>query len=295
MTPPRVTFGSLFTGIGGLDLGLERAGLQCAWQVEINAYATKVLTKHWPHVARFRDVRSVGRHTTNLTTCYCPLTPVDVLAGGFPCQDISPAGKRAGIDGERSGLWADFFRLICELRPRYVLVENSADLLRRGMGRVLGDLAGAGYDAEWCVLSAAQLGAPHLRRRTFIVAYPNSQQYDTSTPPRINSSPGPETSPQRVYRSLAHPDSNGRETLQQEPELLQTSESGGVFQSSHRNRAFFRRPIARWELWADEPNVGRVAHGVPSRLDRLSGIGNAVVPQVAEYIGNCVLAAECER
>src|SRR6476661_6834913 len=127
-----LTFGSLFAGIGGIDLGLERAGMRCAWQVEIDDYATRVLAKHWPDVTRFRDVRSVGAHN---------LTPVDLLAGGFPCQDISDAGKRAGIEGARSGLWSEFARLIGELRPRYVLVENVTALLRRGMGTVLGDLA----------------------------------------------------------------------------------------------------------------------------------------------------------
>ncbi len=284
MTAP-FTFGSLFTGIGGLDLGLERAGLQCAWQVEINDYATKVLEKQWPHVTRFRDVRTVGAGT---------LTPVDLVVGGFPCQDISGAGKRAGIEGERSGLWSAFSRIICELRPWFVLVENSSDLLKRGMGRVLGDLARAGYDAEWRVLSAAQFGANHLRRRTFIVAYSNGKQYHTSTQPSLHPASSPETSPQRVCRTLADTHSHGRQTLQQEPGLLQAQKSGEVLQSAHRNSTLFQLSITRWELWSDEPNVGRVADGVPHRLDRLRGIGNAVVPQIAEYIGRCILARECE-
>lgn len=165
------TFGSLFSGIGGLDLGLERAGMQCAWQVEIDDYATKVLQKHWPNVTRFRDVRACGEHN---------LAPVDLIAGGFPCQDISDAGKQAGIEGERSGLWAEFYRIICELRPRFVLVENVAALLHRGMGRVLGDLAAGGYDAEWQILSAESIGAPHLRERVFIVAYPSGTKWGQS-------------------------------------------------------------------------------------------------------------------
>src|SRR5882724_9140205 len=158
-----LTFGSLFTGIGGMDLGLERAGMICKWQVEINEYASKVLTKHWPNVTRLRDVRDVGRHN---------LAAVDLICGGFPCQDISNAGKRAGIDGERSGLWSEYARIICELRPRYVVVENVAALLERGMGRVLGDLAKIGYDAEWRSFRASNFGAPHRRERIFIVAYP---------------------------------------------------------------------------------------------------------------------------
>jgi DNA (cytosine-5)-methyltransferase 1 len=102
-----------------------------------------------------------------------PVPYVDVLAGGFPCQDLSYAGKGAGIDGERSGLWGEYARLIRELRPRYVVVENVTALLARGMGRVLGDLAACGYDAEWDCIPAAAVGAPHRRDRVWIVAYPN--------------------------------------------------------------------------------------------------------------------------
>ncbi len=162
MDRPSFTFGSLFAGIGGIDLGLERAGMRCAYQVEIDDYATRVLAKHWPDVPRFRDVRSVGAHN---------LPAVDCVAGGFPCQDIADPGKRVGITGERSGLWSEFNRIIRELRPRYVLVENVSALLDRGIDRVLGDLAAGGYDAEWSVLSSCALGAPHTRARVFIVAY----------------------------------------------------------------------------------------------------------------------------
>ena len=160
----KMTFGSLFAGIGGLDLGLERAGMECQWQVEIDPFCRKVLAKHWPDVRRYEDVRTVGADE---------LKPVDLVAGGFPCQDVSIAGKQAGIkEGTRSGLWSEYYRVICELRPRFVLVENVPGLLVDGLGRVLGDLAEAGYDAEWQVLSAADMGANQMRKRVFIVAYP---------------------------------------------------------------------------------------------------------------------------
>lgn len=165
--------GSLFTGIGGLDLGLQRAGFEIAWQVEIDEWCRRLLTQLWPEVPKYGDIRKCGVHN---------LEWVDVLCGGFPCQDISSAGKRAGIEGERSGLWREFARIIGELRPRYVLIENVAALLYavRGPDRrkrpaaittVLRDLAERGYDAEWRVCSAAEFGAPHLRKRVFIVAY----------------------------------------------------------------------------------------------------------------------------
>lgn len=157
--------GSLFSGIGGFDLGFSRAGIETLWEVEIDPYCRKVLERHFPNAERFADIRECGKHN---------LRPVDVISGGFPCQDISQAGKRAGIDGDRSGLWREYARIIGELRPRYVCIENVAALLGRGLVRVLCDLAALGYDAEWEVISAADVGAPHLRERVWIVAYPNA-------------------------------------------------------------------------------------------------------------------------
>ena len=192
-----LTFGSLFTGIGGIDLGLERAVMVCKWQVEIDPFATKVLEKHWPDVARFRDVRechgagfcdvadaeSAGEAATQQSgqlrgveqSCTHCLSPVDLICGGFPCQDVSLAGKRAGLQGKRSTLWSEFARLIRELRPRWVLAENVPGLYSasdgRFFGRVLRDLAESGYSAEWDSLPAAAFGAPHRRYRVFIVAH----------------------------------------------------------------------------------------------------------------------------
>lgn len=222
----RLTFGSLFSGIGGMDLGLERAGFQVEWQVEIDDYAQKVLTRHWPNVARFRDVRDCGAHN---------LKSVDLIAGGFPCQDISFAGKGAGLQGARSGLWYEFARIICEIRPRYILVENVAALLHRGMGDVLATLASFGYDAEWQVLSASKFGAPHLRERCFIIAYPCG-------------------------------------TVQGNRRLCQYKE----IEKHDWQRLDFSERI-------------RNNDGISNRMDKLRGLGNAVVPQVAEYIGGQIV------
>lgn len=156
-----VTFGSLFAGIGGFDLGFERAGMECRWQVEIDDYANRVLAKHWPSVRRWPDVRTWPQPDTER---------VDVICGGFPCQDISVAGRKVGIEGERSGLWCEFARIVRVLRPRFVVVENTPALLDRGIGRVLGDLAEGGFNVEWDCLPAAAFGAPHIRDRLFIVA-----------------------------------------------------------------------------------------------------------------------------
>ena len=159
--------GSLFAGIGGFDLGLERAGFEIAWQVEIDPYCQRVLAKHWPAVTRYGDIREVDWHAVE---------PVDLLCGGFPCQDISLAGKGAGLTGERSGLWFEYAKAIEVLKPRYVLIENVSALRSRGLDQVLGSLAALGYDAEWHCIPACAVGAPHTRNRVWIIAYPQRDQ-----------------------------------------------------------------------------------------------------------------------
>src|SRR3990167_1966030 len=159
-----LTHGSLFAGIGGFDLGFERAGFKTLWQVECEPYWLKVLEKHWPNVKRYTDVRTFLDES--------PERP-DILSGGFPCQDISLAGKQRGIHVDtRSGLWFAMHRTISKLQPRYVVVENVAALLLNGMGIVLGQLSEIGYDAEWEVIPASSVGACHKRERVFLVAYP---------------------------------------------------------------------------------------------------------------------------
>ena len=159
----------LFSGIGGFSLGLERAGgFETVAFCEIEPYCRKVLAKHWPHVPCYDDVRTLTADTLARDEI-----AVDVICGGFPCQDISIAGQGAGLDGERSGLWREFARLIGELRPRFVIVENVAALLSRGLGDVLGDLAALGLDAEWHCIPACAVGAPHVRDRVWLVAYAN--------------------------------------------------------------------------------------------------------------------------
>lgn len=154
-------FGSLFSGIGGLDLACESVGWRCAWQVEIDPFCRAVLAKHWPDVERYEDVREVGADR---------LVPVDVIVGGFPCQDVSVAGSRRGLAGERSGLWFDFLRIIEELRPAGVIVENVSGLAGRGLDTVAAGLYGAGYEVEVSRVAAADVGAPHRRIRHFVVA-----------------------------------------------------------------------------------------------------------------------------
>lgn len=264
-----LTIGSLFSGIGGLELGLERAGMRTVWQVEMDDYASKILERHWPDALRFRDVREVGSHN---------LPPVDLICGGFPCQDISFAGKGAGIAGERSGLWSEFARIVRELRPRYVVVENVAALLARGLGVVLGDLAACGYDAEWDCIPAAAVGAHHRRDRLFVVAY-TERQCD----PRSHSNPYRERLSERAKRDGEA--EAGRS-------VFAGDDAGGLRDAVSELRSTFQRNREVGGIWATEPDVGRVAHGVPARVDRLRCLGNAVVPQVAEFIGRRIVAME---
>lgn len=251
----KLTVGSLFSGIGGLDLGLEQTGrFQVKWQVEIDPYCERVLSLRWPHVAKHNDVHLVGKHNA---------AAVDLICGGFPCQDISNAGRKAGIDGKRSGLWSEYYRIICELRPRYVLVENVSALLQRGMERVLGDLASCGYDAEWQCLPAAAFGAPHIRDRVFILAYPTGSQRE------------------QVLRTPNRQQDCSTLMGWTKKEWCTDWESFDVA-SRH----------CLMGLWVPQSNVQRVLDGVPSRMDRLRALGNSVVPQVAQFAGECIIAVE---
>ncbi len=275
--------GSLFSGIGGLELGIERAipGARTVFQVESDPYARLVLARHWPNARRYNDVRQVN--AGNLPAC-------DLLCGGFPCQDISDAGTRIGVEGSRSGLWSEYARLIGELRPRFVVVENVAALRLRGLGRVLGDLAASGYDAIWDCIPAQAVGAPHRRDRLFIVAWSVSDTDSNSIRDgaewkergRIDLQGGGLTQPLNdgKDRAVAHTDSE----RQLQPGQLQGQERGRACNSGE----LFARSLGYVQAWKPEPGVGRVADGVPRRVDRLRCLGNAVVPQVAEVVGRVV-------
>lgn len=267
--------GSLFSGIGGLELGLERAtGGHTVWQVEQDPYARAVLAKHWPEAQRYQDVKEAGAHN---------LAPVDLICGGFPCQDVSNAGKRAGLDGARSGLWTEYARIIGELRPRFVVVENVSAIIARGMDRVLGDLAACGYDAIWDCIPAAAVGAHHRRDRLFVVAYTDGQW-------QLQQKGAVKNQRRRLGNGrakMANPDST---------RLERHGPAGNVGEiCPQKTVGLFRRSLKHVEAWKPEPNLGRVANGVPRRVDRLKCLGNAVVPQVAEVIGRVIVELDGGR
>jgi DNA (cytosine-5)-methyltransferase 1 len=236
----RLTFGSLFAGIGGFDLGFERSGMECRWQVEIDDYASRVLARHWPNVHRERDIRGCGVHN---------LERVDVICGGFPCQDISYAGLGAGLDGARSGLFFEAIRVVRELQPQFVVLENVAALLTRGLDRVLGTLAEIGFDAEWHCIPAGYFGTHFRRDRMFIIA----------------------------SRSLS---------CRLRREGFRSRERG-----TWGEQQFARLVEHEVRVCVPAGKMQRVSDGVSHRVDRLKGLGNAVVPQVAEWIGRQIVSA----
>jgi len=408
-----LTVGSLFSGIGGLDLGLERAGMNVIWQSEIDPYGCRVLKKHWPEVVNHGNIKEIN---------WGDVVRPDIICGGYPCQPFSTAGKRNGTDDPRH-LWPWVREAISELRPKYAILENVRGHVSLGLNVVLGEMASIGYDAEWQIVSAASVGAPHRRDRVIIVAYPNGkgsqgssrlQEPETqlggldifgTNQGRISRTPdSTDTIGQLAYAdSLGHLrrqpqiftterwlnalsligscstdvanadntrsgtprsgiDRNGTQEVQEwgnEPQFGLSgcsevvadtdssdtpdgrqcegvpsqdtsgrddgsgsgSDTGQVSMGSarqntsnmantdawetsrglrgistdtgqvreQRNHARGKESHAGRQWWATEPDVGRVAHGVPSRVDRLRGLGNAVVPQVAELIGRMVI------
>jgi site-specific DNA-cytosine methylase len=297
-------FGSVFSGIGGIDLGLERAGMRCSWQVENDRFCQKVLKKHWPSIPLFSDIRECGAHN---------LPPVDLIAGGFPCQPHSLAGDRKGSGDERD-LWPEFHRIICELKPAWVLGENVPGLLSSEegsfFGQILRDLAQSGYDVEWRCLRASDFGAPHKRERTFFVAHSDrlreSRQECTFTSEQRSTAL---TASLRQWQDRAAVPYSGSERCQ-ERDTATGSASAGLIAGG--NAACRTEGIL-------ESFVGRIFDGFPPKLDgyqwpappgeaqkewepprvtpekennassRLKALGNAVVPQVAEYIGRQLL------
>ena len=232
----------LFSGIGGFSLGLERTGgFETVAFCEIEEFPRKVLAKHWPDVPCYRDVREL---------CGQDCGAINVITAGFPCQDISLSGRGEGINGARSGLWSEVARLVGELRPQFVILENSPALLVRGFGRVIADLAALGYDAQWHCIPAAYVGAAHLRDRIWIVAHPVQ------------------------IGEFAKANWHLDWTLLYQAEWPEVADATG-----------------RYASWAAEPGVARVANGLPFIVDRRSSLGNAVVPQIPELIGNAILDA----
>ncbi len=256
----------MFSGIGGIELGFERQGFKTKWFVENEPYAQCVLKKRFPNTVIYDDVTNVDFRT---------VPKVDILTGGFPCQDISNAGKRTGIEGSRSSLWTYFCQAIGIIRPKFAFIENVSALLRRGLEKVLCDLASIGYDAEWHCVSASAIGAPHQRDRIFIIAYSNPGLY-------INQKEQIQTRGQatnnQIIRDAANTD-NKRLSEQQSSRKKQQSRSG-----------FNRLSVCEeWrEINPSKTFLRRGDDGISNRIHRIRCLGNAVVPVVAEVFAKAI-------
>jgi DNA (cytosine-5)-methyltransferase 1 len=301
-----LTVGSLFSGIGGIDLGLERAGHRVLWHSEIDEYACRVLKKHWPEIPNLGDVTTIN---------WSEVPYVDIIAGGYPCQPFSSAGKRQGKKDKRH-LWPYFLDAIRTIRPRYAFLENVRGHLSLGFGDVLADLAGCGYSAEWQIIPASALGAAHRRDRLVVVAYPDGERSHRT---EVNSTEGRQSAFVDVAgRREAVADSTGRRLEEREPESETTQDArlgsdevgtmayaevfvgdggesgdGAQFSESYPGLSNFltirgtSRP-SDFIDWETKSGMGRVADGIPHRVDRLRGLGNAVVPQLAELVGRLI-------
>ena len=264
----------LFSGIGGFALAASwvwKDELDIVGFCEIEEYAQKVLQKNFPEVPIYQDVQELkGKDFKN----------IDLITGGFPCQDISIAGKGAGIEGERSGLWSEMCRIISEVRPKYAIIENVPMLIHRGLERVLCDLTKIGYDCEWQIIGADDVGAWHKRKRIWIVAYSNRfRKNKQQSRIRSKSIQSIRKNPNTLRQKISNSSSSRRKIGLSKERYRKERDTKKFINNSNRQRGRKAK-----HNWTTEPSVGRVANGIPNRVDRLKGLGNAIVPQVAKLI-----------
>ena len=265
-----------FSGIGGFSYAAEKlvGGFKTVAFVECEPFCQKVLKKHWPHVEQFHDIRTYNPEPYS----------ADIICGGFPCQSISNAGKREGItETSQSGLWYELYRVICLLQPRYVVLENVSAILSKGLGIVLGNLAEAGYNCEWCCIPATFIkGACHQRDRWWLVAYSTS----VSNGSQIEIQARGDTVIRRPTTNTEGSEGNGNETIEKygkaRTQEIFRDRNGGKNTYTWRNTPHELR--GDWREWSIKPVICRDPNGVPSGVDRtkrLKALGNSIVPQVA--------------
>ena len=290
--------GSLFSGIGGFDLAAQWCGWQNIFQVEINNFCQKVLIKNFPAVKRYKDIKEFDGTEYR--------GAIDIISGGFPCQPFSVAGKRKGTEDDRS-LWHEMFRIIKEIKPHWIVGENVAGIVNMELNNVLADLEGEGYETQTFIIPACAVGAPHRRDRVWIVAN-NEKQFNWQDLSKSNKRQvqefrncveqanicysvsesrwqEPKTGMgmernvlqgQEWQENSNRVETPGNDVANSESKRLERSNATGNTCTNGRNLQYTRN---NW--WSTEPDVGRVAHGIPRRVDRLKSLGNAIVPQVA--------------
>ncbi|OMP29436.1 DNA (cytosine-5-)-methyltransferase [Bacillus sp. I-2] len=289
----------LFAGIGGIALAAEWAGIETVAFCEREPYCQKLLNQNFPNVPVFDDVRTLNRQLLEDEGVIEPNGTIDIISGGFPCQPYSIAGKRRGTEDDRD-LWPEMFRIIKELRPTWVVGENVANFANMELDRTVLDLESAGYKVQTFLIPAVAVEAPHERMRTFVVAHADSfgrnngrnnrekrfissdigrqlEKGDTKRNGRINRSGEicsvlSDTDNDQSY-NVAHAKNEGDVRRDR---FISDNDRPSNKRRDYRNR---EKTNDGGQWWAAEPDVGRVAHGVPNRVDRIKGLGNAVVPQ----------------
>jgi DNA (cytosine-5)-methyltransferase 1 len=303
-----MTFGSLFAGIGGFDLGLERSGMECKWQVEIDPFCQKVLAKHWPGVKRYGDIREVGKHN---------LEPVDLICGGFPCQPFSCAGKRGGKEDNRY-LWPEMLRVISEVRPAWVIGENVAGIVNMELDQVCIDLENEGYEVKPFIIPACAINAPHRRDRVWIVAHSrrfgSTEHEQQTTRVEQSDSHAPYSPPrQDDYRDRRGLDQAATSWEGGNPAIgagnqyasdpqgitfrsgLCPDEPDGIWRGRLGNENSENASDSRlWKKhWLEvATRLCRVDDGLPrgvDRVNRLKALGNSVVPEIVRILGAMIM------
>jgi len=302
------SIGSLFSGIGGIEIGFENAGFKTIWFVENDPYAQKILNKQFLTAQIYGDIKNLD---------FKSVPKVDIITGGFPCQDISNAGNRAGIQGSRSSLWKYYLKAISEIRPKIAFIENVSALLNRGLDTVLSDLASIGYDAEWHCVPASAVGALHKRDRIYIIAYPNCNgclnerklqkkrcegdafkeirrdytrsRYDEQKSFNASNSMFRGYNRKQCQESLQKKNSNVENSICNGVKKRYRKKNNRGEKSQEYSNYPSKPSTGEWQsIWSTEPKLGRVVDGIPNRMDRVKCLGNAVVPQVAEVIARAI-------
>ena len=319
----------LFSGIGGFSLGLETADLaETVAFCDIDEYCHKVLNKHWPHVPIFSDIKELNYETLRSNG----INNIDIITGGYPCQPFSVAGRKKGEEDPRH-LWPEYFRLVKELRPTWVIGENVSGHIKLGLDTVLEDLESEGYSTRTFSISASSVGANHKRERVWIMAHSNDAR-DRTSGHEINrdgkkiikewqeqsqfkfgrQSQIMENSRRSLREGTEFERTNANETKEGNANQFERSsgtsklnmadsdserlkEQWWPFSTTGKRKEFWEEPqrcssreISQW--WESEPDVGRVAHGIPNRVDRLKSLGNSLVPQIPFMIANCIKQIE---
>lgn len=292
----------LFAGIGGIALAAEWAGIETVAFCEREPFCQKVLQKNFPGVPIFDDVCTLNRQLLEEKGVIEPGGTIDIISGGFPCQPYSIAGKRKGKEDDRD-LWPEMFRIIKELRPTWVVGENVANFANMELDRTLFDLESAGYKGQSFIIPACAVDAKHRRDRTFVVAYSDSVrrlEYERQ-PEAVQQSKQQELQRKESHESIMSKPAHGCHKTMADPENQGDVRRHRIISNDDRSsgkRSHYRRGTETddgGQRWTPEPDVGRVAHGVPNRVDRIKGLGNAVVPQQIFPIFKAIMDQEAAR